>query len=83
MHGIEITTGAANIADGKPVFLLMGAHHAREWPTGENAIEYAYDLLQNFRRPAGDPRAEPDRAGDPHHRRADHQPRRVRDLPQR
>ena len=58
VHGIEITTGAANIADGKPVFLLMGAHHAREWPTGENAIEYAYDLLQNFRRPAGDPRAE-------------------------
>ena len=58
VHGIEITTGAANIADGKPVFLLMGAHHAREWPTGENAIEYAYDLLQNFRRPAGDPRAD-------------------------
>ncbi len=58
VRGIEITTHAANLADGKPVFLLMGAHHAREWPTGENAIEYAFDLLLNTRRPSGDPRAD-------------------------
>ncbi len=58
VRGIEITTDAARINDGKPVFLLMGAHHAREWPGVEHALEYAYDLLQSARRPTGDPRAD-------------------------
>ena len=57
VRGIEITTQPHRVADGKPVFLLMGAHHAREWPSSEHALEYAYDLLQNYRRPGGDPRA--------------------------
>ena len=48
VHGIEITTGAANIADGKPVFFNMGVHHAREWPSAEHAMEYAYDLLTGY-----------------------------------
>lgn len=54
VRGIEITTQARKIADGKPVFLMMGTHHAREWPTGEHTLEYAYDLLQNYR--SGDDR---------------------------
>lgn len=45
IQGIEITDGAANTNDGKPVFLIMGAHHAREWPSSEHAMEFAYDLL--------------------------------------
>ncbi|UYM05877.1 M14 family zinc carboxypeptidase [Solicola gregarius] len=57
VRGIEITTKADNVKDGKPVFLLMGAHHAREWPSSEHAIEYAYDLLQNYSDPDGDERA--------------------------
>ena len=28
----------------------MGAHHAREWPSSEHAIEFAYDLLTNYGR---------------------------------
>ncbi len=36
--------------DGRPVFLLMGLHHAREWPSGEHAIEFAFDLAKNFGR---------------------------------
>ena len=48
IHGIEITTGAANTADGKPVFFNMGVHHAREWPSAEHAMEYAYDLLTGY-----------------------------------
>ena len=48
VRGIEITTDAKNVHDGKPVFFLMGAHHAREWPSGETAIEYAFDLLKNY-----------------------------------
>jgi Zinc carboxypeptidase len=52
VNGIEISTVAQNTADGKPVFLLMGLHHAREWPSGEHAIEFAYDLLRNYGRNA-------------------------------
>jgi len=47
IHGIEITDGAANTKDGKPVFLIMGVHHAREWPSAEHAMEFAYDLLES------------------------------------
>ena len=48
VHGIEITTDAANTADGKPVFLNMGVHHAREWPSSEHAMEWAHELLTGY-----------------------------------
>lgn len=48
VEGIEITTNAANIEDGKPVFLIMGVHHAREWPSAEHTMEFAYDLLNGY-----------------------------------
>ena len=48
VNGIEISTNAQNTADGKPVFLMMGVHHAREWPSSEHTIEFAYDLLRNY-----------------------------------
>ncbi len=48
VNGIEITTNAPNTADGKPIFLNMGVHHAREWPSSEHALEFAYDLLRNY-----------------------------------
>ena len=55
IRGIEVTVDADNVKDGKPVFLLMGAHHAREWPSAEHTIEFAFDLLQSYagRRRAG------------------------------
>lgn len=46
VRGIEISHDVAK-KDGKPVFLMMGLHHAREWPSGELTIEFAYDLLKN------------------------------------
>ena len=52
VNGIEISTGAQNTADGKPIFLIMGEHHAREWPSAEHTIEFAYDLLRNYGRNA-------------------------------
>ena len=52
VHGIEITKDAANTGDGKPVFLQMGVHHAREWPSSEHAIELGYDLLVNYAKSA-------------------------------
>jgi len=47
VRGIEITDNVA-AKDGKPVFLMMGLHHVREWPSGEHSIEFAFDLVKNF-----------------------------------
>ena len=47
VNGIEITQNP-HAQDGKPIFLQLGVHHAREWPSSEHAIEFAYDLLTNY-----------------------------------
>lgn len=49
IRGLEITKKADNVTDGKPVFTMFGAHHAREWPSAEHTMEFAYDLLQGYR----------------------------------
>ena len=48
VEGIEITTNP-NARDGKPVFLHMGVHHAREWPSGEHTMEWAYELINGYK----------------------------------
>ena len=48
VQGIEIATNPNDLGDGKPIFLNMGVHHAREWPASEHAMEWAYDLLTNY-----------------------------------
>lgn len=48
--GIEITTQPWDLGDGKPIFMNIGAHHAREWPSVEHSLEWAYDLLKNYGR---------------------------------
>lgn len=53
VQGIEITEDVS-AKDGKPVFLQMGVHHAREWPAGEHAMEWAYELINGYK--AGNPR---------------------------
>ncbi len=55
IQGLEISVGADDVRDGKPVFLLLGAHHAREWPSSEHTMEFGIDLLQSYR--SGDERA--------------------------
>jgi hypothetical protein len=50
--GVEIATDVDNIADGKPVDMTMGVHHAREWPAGEHAMEWAYELVNGYRHDA-------------------------------
>ena len=47
LEGIEVTENVAD-RDGKPVFLLVGAHHAREWPSAEHALEWAYELVSGY-----------------------------------
>ena len=54
VEGIELTTNPG-ARDGKPVFLQLGVHHAREWPSGEHALETAYELISQYRK--GDARA--------------------------
>jgi hypothetical protein len=49
VQGIEITENVA-ASDGKPVFLQMGVHHAREWPSGEHAMEWAFELVRGYGR---------------------------------
>src|SRR4051812_34582760 len=51
IQGVEIADNV-NANDGRPVYFLMGLHHAREWPSEEAAIEYATMLAD----PAAEPR---------------------------
>ena len=46
--GVEISENVRSRTDGKPVFLMVGLHHAREWPSGELSIEFAVDLVESF-----------------------------------
>ncbi len=50
---IEIGRDVQAAEDGRPTFVLLGVHHAREWPSGELAMEFAYDLVKNY---GSDPR---------------------------
>jgi hypothetical protein len=52
--GIEISENVTSATDGKPAFLMMGLHHAREWPSGEHAMEFGVDLVKGYL--AGDAR---------------------------
>lgn len=51
--GVEIASNV-EARDGRPTFAMFGLHHAREWPSGEHAMEFALDLVQGKK--AGDAR---------------------------
>lgn len=53
VFALEVSRDVA-AQDGKPVFAIMGVHHAREWPSGEHTIEFVFDLVKAYR--AGDAR---------------------------
>jgi murein tripeptide amidase MpaA len=44
--GVEIATNVNRSDDGRPVYVQIGVHHAREWPAGEAAMEFGLDLVQ-------------------------------------
>src|SRR4051812_48225301 len=46
--GIEIAANVNRADDGRPVYVVSALHHAREWPSGEVAMEFAYDLVQRY-----------------------------------
>jgi hypothetical protein len=45
ISGVEIAQNV-DADDGRPVYFLMGLHHAREWPSAEAAMEFAQLLTQ-------------------------------------
>jgi carboxypeptidase T len=45
IFGVEISHDVRSDS-GKPVFLNTGVHHAREWPTAEFVLEFAWELLR-------------------------------------
>ncbi|WP_078963380.1 M14 family zinc carboxypeptidase [Streptomyces durhamensis] len=49
VSGVEVATDPARTEDGKPVMLTLGLHHASEWPSGEIAMEWAYELTSGYR----------------------------------
>jgi murein tripeptide amidase MpaA len=46
--GVEISKDVSRTDDGKPVYVVMGLHHAREWPSAEVNMEFALDLVRSF-----------------------------------
>ncbi|WP_242611095.1 M14 family zinc carboxypeptidase [Blastococcus saxobsidens] len=48
IFGVEIGKDVHGPDRGLPVFVMLGVHHAREWPSGENAMEFAVDLVRNY-----------------------------------
>lgn len=48
VHGIEIAADVEATDDGRPTMVMLGLHHAREWPSGEHTIEFAHDLVNGF-----------------------------------
>jgi len=45
--GIEVTR-APGTDTGRPVMVMLGLHHVREWPSGELTMEFAHDLVQGY-----------------------------------
>jgi hypothetical protein len=48
IYGVEIGKDVRAPDRGLPTFLMLGVHHAREWPSGEHAMEFAVDLVKNY-----------------------------------
>src|SRR3954447_6254035 len=48
IHGVAISENVDAANDGRPVYLLVGEHHAREWPSGEIAMEFANYMIDGY-----------------------------------
>ncbi len=49
--GVEIAADVNRADDGRPVFVVFGEHHAREWPSAEVPVEFALDLVTRQAQP--------------------------------
>lgn len=48
VYGVEIGRRVRTAQDGRPVFVMLGLHHAREWPSGELSMEFAHELVKGY-----------------------------------
>ena len=48
IDGVEIAGNVQRPEDGRPVFFIVGVHHAREWPAAEIPLEFAYYLANGY-----------------------------------
>ena len=48
LAAVEIAGDVGRDDDGRPVYVVTGIHHAREWPSGEVSMEFALDLARNY-----------------------------------
>jgi len=48
IQGVELSNNVNATDDGKPVFFLMGTHHAREWPAAEIATEFMHLVADEY-----------------------------------
>jgi hypothetical protein len=48
IEGVELAADVGRRDDGRPVYVVMGLHHAREWPSGEMPMEFALDLARSY-----------------------------------
>src|SRR3954466_4238340 len=46
--GVEIAQNVNRSDDGRPVYVVSALHHAREWASGEVAMEFARDLVARY-----------------------------------
>ena len=54
IYGIEIAENVTATDDGRPAYIQIGTHHAREWPANEATLEWGLDLINGYK--TGDPR---------------------------
>ena len=47
LDGVEIADGVQRADDGRPVAVVIGLVHAREWPSGEMTMEFAHQLAED------------------------------------
>jgi hypothetical protein len=47
-QGVEISADVLRTDDQKPTAVIVGEHHAREWPSAEIPMEFALYLASNF-----------------------------------
>lgn len=48
IQGVELAENVKAPDDGKPVFLLVAMHHAREWPSAESAMEFIHMVTRGY-----------------------------------
>ncbi len=48
IEGIEIASDVNRAEDGRPTWFVVAMHHAREWPSGEIAMETAIMLAEEY-----------------------------------